>query len=82
MRPLASVIPIPQSRERNLVLSPLSREQSEIPRYAFSEITREASFARKRESTSSWAHVDPRLRGGDAVIFMPLGRLAAHGHAE
>ena len=37
----------------------------ESPQFALSKITRGLSFPRKRESSSMWAYLDPRLRGGD-----------------
>ena len=44
-----------------------SRFQSEIPplRSVLSKIPRGLSFPRKRESSSMWMDLDPRLRGGD-----------------
>jgi ferrous iron transport protein B len=40
-----SVIPIPQSRERNLALGPTSTDQSEIPRYARNDIAVSTAIA-------------------------------------
>jgi hypothetical protein len=42
-----------------------SERSEESPQFALSKITRGLSFPRKRESSSMWTYVDPRLRGGD-----------------
>jgi hypothetical protein len=41
------------------------RKNAEILRFALLKITPCLSFPRKRESSSMWTDVDPRLRGGD-----------------
>ena len=66
--PNLAVIPIPQSRERNLALVPAcnGKNRGEIPRWALSKVTLSTSFPRKRESTR---HGSPLTRGRRRLLL-------------
>jgi hypothetical protein len=71
-KPLQLVIPIPQSRERNLALETDDLGDSSLRSLESHVIPAKAGI-----------QMDPRLRGGDqGLTFISMGGPQAHDHSE
>jgi hypothetical protein len=83
-RQCGDVLPIPQSRERNLALIhayPELPTQSEIPCYAPPKVAsfpRSLSPRRRGAGIQFLPDMDPRFRGGDVWTFISMGGPVAH----